>query len=301
MSRRTVEFAAGATEAGVRLDAALAERVGVSRTVAARLISDGDVTVDGRPAAKSLRLEQGMTVRAAVPEHDVAPAPEEIPVHVVYEDDSLFVISKPAGLVVHPAPGHPAGTLVNALVARGAAGGSTERPGIVHRLDAGTSGLMIVTKKQEAYEALTRAMAERRVSRVYMVLVEGIHEHDTATIDAPIGRSPKHRTKMAVVAGGRPAVTNVTVLERLSATTLLEAKPVTGRTHQIRVHLAAAGYPVAGDPLYGKDRSLAAGLGLDRPFLHAAALSFEHPASGVVLELNDPLPTDLIAVLERAR
>ena len=247
-----------------------------------------------------------MRVAVSLPTGDdeTVPAPENIPIRVVYEDDHLLVVSKPAGLVVHPAPGHASGTLVNALLARAGArpaGGDLERPGIVHRLDAGTSGLMIVAKDEPTHAALTEALAARAITRTYLALVEGIPDTDTATIDAPIGRSTRDRKKMAVVAGGRHAVTEIKVLERHADTSLLEVRPVTGRTHQIRVHLKAAGHPVVGDGVYGKNRKLAAALGLDRPFLHAARLSFEHPSTGARIELEDPLPPDLTAALEAAR
>jgi 23S rRNA pseudouridine1911/1915/1917 synthase len=309
-----IEFEAPAEDAGARLDVVIAKRAGLSRAAAARAIADGAVTVNGARAGKSTRLEEGARVRADVaaapadgeaepPDAAVAaPAHEDIDVRAVYEDDVLMVVSKPAGLVVHPAPGHETGTLVNALVARGARGGDPERPGIVHRLDAGTSGLMIVAKDDAAFEALSEAMGARRISRTYIALVEGRPDTDTLTIDAPIGRSPRHRKKMAVVAGGRDALTNVTVLERHAQTSLVECKPHTGRTHQIRVHLAAAGHPVIGDPIYTRDRrKIASALELERPFLHAARLSFAHPVTAARVDLEDPLPEDLVAALERAR
>jgi 23S rRNA pseudouridine1911/1915/1917 synthase len=263
------------------------------------------VTVDGRQATKSTRLEAGMAVHVSVPPEAITTlAAEDIPVTIVYEDEHLLVVSKPAGLVVHPAPGHPSGTLVNALLARAGAlpaGGSAERPGIVHRLDAGTSGLMIVAKNEVTHAALTEALAARAVTRVYTTLVEGNPDTDTATIDAPIGRSARNRKKMGVVAGGRDSITEIAVLERHRDTALVEARPITGRTHQIRVHLAAAEHPVVGDHVYGRDRKLAAALNLDRPFLHAARLSFEHPSTGARIELSDPLPPDLVEALELAR
>jgi len=299
------ELLVSADDAGTRLDAFVSARAGMSRAAAAKLIAAGSVLVDGRAATKSLRVEDAMRVSVSIPEHESAvPQAEEIPVRVVFEDEHLLVVSKPAGLVVHPAPGHSSGTLVNALLARAGgapAGGDAERPGIVHRLDAGTSGLMIVAKDEATHAALTDALAARAVTRVYLALVEGIPDTATTTIDAPIGRSTRDRKKMAVVAGGRSAVTEITVLERLPDTALVEARPITGRTHQIRVHLKAAGHPVVGDRVYGPNRKLAAALGLDRPFLHAARLSFEHPSTGALIELDDPLPQDLAAALEAAR
>lgn len=305
MSAPPRELLVSADDAGTRLDAFVSARAGVSRAAAAKLIAAGAVSIEGALATKSLRVEEAMRVSVSIPEHESAvPQAEEIPVRVVFEDEHLLVVSKPAGLVVHPAPGHSSGTLVNALLARAGAapaGGDAERPGIVHRLDAGTSGLMIVTKDEETHAALTEALAARAVTRVYLALVEGIPDTDTTTIDAPIGRSTRDRKKMAVVAGGRPAVTEITVLEKLPDTALVEARPITGRTHQIRVHLKAAGHPVVGDRVYGPNRKLAAALGLDRPFLHAARLSFEHPSTGASIELEDPLPPDLVAALEAAR
>ena len=300
------EFVVPAGEAGTRLDAFLAGRADISRARAARFIADAAALVDGAPASKSLRVEAGMRVVVSLPagNEEATPAPEDTPIRVVYEDDHLLVVSKPAGLVVHPAPGHRSGTLVNALLARTAAppaGGDLARPGIVHRLDAGTSGLMIVAKDEPTHAALTEALAARAITRTYLALVEGAPDTDTATVDAPIGRSNRDRKKMAVVAGGRHAVTEIKVLERHADTSLVEARPVTGRTHQIRVHLKAAGHPVVGDVVYGKNRKLAAALGLDRPFLHAARLSFEHPSTGARIELDDPLPPDLAAALEAAR
>ena len=305
MSAPQREYRVAPGEAEGRLDAFVAARAGISRAAAAKLIAAGSVLVDGMTTTKSSRVAAGMVVAVSLPvEITRELEAEDIPVPIVFEDDHLLVVSKPAGLVVHPAPGHPAGTLVNALLARAGAapaGGDADRPGIVHRLDAGTSGLMIVAKDEATHAALTEALAAHAVTRTYLALVEGVPDTDSATVDAPIGRSPRDRKKMAVVAGGRPAVTEIRVLEKLPDTALVEARPITGRTHQIRVHLKAAGHPVAGDRVYGGDRKLAAALGLERPFLHAARLSFEHPSTGARIELDDPLPADLHAALEAAR
>lgn len=297
MSR--IEFDVEPADAGKRLDVVLAERAGVSRSVAAA----ATVTVAGRPAAKSLRLEAGQHVVADLPEPAGAPEAEAIDVPVVYEDDSLIVVSKPAGLVVHPAPGHPAGTLVNALLARAGrpAGGQSWRPGIVHRLDAGTSGLMVVAKDQDVHDRLVEMIAARDVKRFYMAMVVGIPAADTATIDAPVGRSSRDRKKMAVVAGGRHAVTHYRIVERLAGAALLEVRLETGRTHQVRVHMAEIGHPVVGDPVYGRSKALAKRLGLQRPFLHAAGLEFVHPVGGQTLRFDDPLPPELAAALNAAR
>lgn len=293
-----------AERAGERLDVAVAALADVTRTRAARLIDAGRVRVNGTAQPRSARLAVGDHIEVELPDETeaAAPAPEDIPIPVVYEDEWLLVVAKPAGLVVHPAPGHPSGTLVNALLARigRALPGERERPGIVHRLDAGTSGLMIVALEGTALDRLQRMLADREVSRTYLTLVEGTPP-STATIDAPIGRSPRHRKKMAVVAGGRDAVTELRRLETFSETSLVEARPKTGRTHQIRVHLAGAGYPIVGDRVYGRDRKLAARLGLDRPFLHAAGLAFRHPMTGEQVALEEALPADLLEALERAR
>jgi 23S rRNA pseudouridine1911/1915/1917 synthase len=293
-----LEFVVGPAEAGERLDVLVARIAGLSRSAAAKL----SVLVDDNAAAKSTRVEEGMRLIVQLPDKPAPPAAEDVPVSVVFEDEYLLVVSKPAGLVVHPAPGHASGTLVNALLARGSgpAGGDFERPGIVHRLDAGTSGLMIVAKSEEVHARLTEMMAAREVERTYLALVEGVPASPSGTIDAPIGRSRKHRKKMAVIAEGRDAVTTYHVLEAHAETALLEVKPQTGRTHQIRVHLAEIGHAVVGDVVYGRDRKLARRLGLDRPFLHAARLAFTHPQTGVRVELEDPLPADLIEALKAA-
>lgn len=297
---RDVAFEVAAEEAGHRLDVVLARRTGLSRSAAAAL----RVLVDGQRAAKSLKLEYGQRVEAELPDAKPAePQAEAIDVPVVYEDDALIVVSKPAGLVVHPAPGHPGGTLVNALLARAGrpAGGEAWRPGIVHRLDAGTSGLMIVAKDEHVHATLVGMLAARTVKRTYLALVEGEPASETATIDAPIGRSPRHRKKMAVVAGGREAITHYRVLERLGDASLLEVRIETGRTHQVRVHLAEIGHPVVGDFVYGRGRKLAQRLALDRPFLHAARLELAHPVGGEPMAFDDPLPPDLSAALATIR
>jgi 23S rRNA pseudouridine1911/1915/1917 synthase len=297
-----IEFRVGNDAAGSRLDVVLARHAGVSRAVAGRAIDRGDVTIEGVVAKRAARVEAGVLVRATLRDEaaERTPGAEEIDVRAVYEDEALLVVSKPAGLVVHPAPGHATGTLVNALIARGARGGPPQRPGIVHRLDAGTSGLMIVAKDPIAFERLAAAMSARDISRIYLALVEGSPDADAFTVDAPIGRSPRNRKKMAVVEGGREARTELHVLERHARTALVEARPYTGRTHQIRVHLRAAGHPVVGDPVYGRART-ASTLGLKRPFLHAVRLRFEHPMTGALLDLEDPLPPDLSDALARAR
>lgn len=301
----TQRFEVRPDDVGARLDALVARLAGVSRARAAAAITAGAVRVDGAAARRSLRIQEGMRVEVGdmpADEGGAAPTPEDIPLRIVFEDEHLLVVSKPAGLVVHPAPGHPSGTLVNALLHRAAPrGGDPRRPGIVHRLDAGTSGLMIVSKDERVHERLTRMMSARDIHRTYRALVEGVPRTDLITVDAPVGRDPRHRTRMAVVASGRPAVTRAEVVERFEAAALLDVRPETGRTHQIRVHLSAAGHPIAGDPTYGGSRRLAEHLGLARPFLHAGALAFVHPVTGAPLALEDPLPEDLRRALERCR
>lgn len=216
----------------------------------------------------------------------------------MFEDESLIVVDKPAGLVVHPAPGHPDPTLAEILADRLGGGSDTSRSGIVHRLDRGTSGLMVLAKSDQAHVALQRAIQERDLERVYLTMVEGIPRTRSGTVDAPIGRSAKERHRMAVDgAAPRPAVSHFTVLETLSDSSLLEVRLETGRTHQIRVHMASIGHPVVGDPTYGGKLLF----GLDRPFLHSTRLAFDHPLTGQRLEREAPLPEDLQHSLEAAR
>jgi 23S rRNA pseudouridine1911/1915/1917 synthase len=299
---------ASATEeaAGRRLDEVVAQLAGTSRAQAARWATDGLVEVDGRPRPKAHRLRGGERVAWAPP-----PAPprgepqaEQRPLEVRYEDDRLLVVAKPAGLVVHPGPGHPTGTLVNALLGRAGTGlptgGEADRPGIVHRLDRDTSGLLLVAKDDAAHLALSRDLAARRVQRRYLALVQGRLPAASGTIDRPIGRHPRDRKRMAVVAeGGRAAVTHWRVLETFPGVQLVEATLETGRTHQVRVHMAAIRHPLVGDRTYGADPSLAARLGVARPFLHAWRLGFRHPEDGHRVDLTEPLPPDLRGVLDR--
>jgi 23S rRNA pseudouridine1911/1915/1917 synthase len=299
---------AGAEAAGRRLDEVVAELAGVSRAQAARWAGDGLVEVDGRPRAKSHRLSGGERLAWSPPPAAPAGAPlaEDRPLAVRYEDDRLLVVAKPAGLVVHPGPGHPAGTLVNALLGRpetslSGGGGAADRPGIVHRLDKDTSGLLLVAKDDAAHLALARDLAAHRVERRYLALVQGRLPAETGTVDAPVGRHPRDRKRMAVVPGGRRAVTSWRVLETFPAVQLAEASLETGRTHQVRVHLASLRHPLVGDRTYGADPTLAARLGVARPFLHAWRLAFAHPADGHRVELTEPLPPDLQTVLDRLR
>lgn len=295
-----------AEEAGHRLDQVLAELADVSRAAATRWIEAGRVLVDGHARPKSHRLDGGERLRWEPLDAPVSPAlvPERRPLAIRFEDEHLLVVAKPAGLVVHPGAGHPTGTLVNALLGRddprlSAAGGKV-RPGIVHRLDKDTSGLLLVAKDDRTHAALARDLAARRIERRYLALVQGHLEPD-GTVDAPIGRHPRDRKRMGVVPGGRRAVTHWQVLERLAGVDLVEARLETGRTHQIRVHLSSIGHPVVGDLTYGADPRLAERIGLERPFLHAWRLGFGHPVSGEWVDVVEGLPGELERVLERVR
>jgi 23S rRNA pseudouridine1911/1915/1917 synthase len=299
--------AAGPDAAGRRLDDVLAGLAGVSRAEAARWVADGLVTVDGRARSKSFRLTGSETLTWTAPDrpdHSGPPAAEDLPVTVRYEDDHLLIVSKPAGLVVHPAPGHETGTLVNALLGRAGSlstAGGADRPGIVHRLDRDTSGLLLVAKDDDTHAALSAALAARDIERRYLALAQGHPAPEAGLIDAPVGRHPRDRKRMAVVDGGRTARTAYTTLERFPAVSLIEARLETGRTHQVRVHLASIRHPLAGDLVYGADPKLAASLGLDRPFLHAWKLGLTHPATGREIEVTEPLPDDLEGVLAALR
>jgi 23S rRNA pseudouridine1911/1915/1917 synthase len=299
----TVDFVAGSADTGERVDAVVARRAGVPRTAVQRAFRDGSLTVDGEAVRPSHRLGAGERVAGAVeiPE-ERAPAPEDIPLAVRYSDERVLVVSKPAGLVTHPAAGHRAGTLVNALLALGEplAGRDPARPGIVHRLDKDTSGLLLVAKDDAAHAFLVAALEERRIERTYLALVRGRPSAASGTIDAPIGRHPARRWAMAVVADGRPAVTHYRIVAEESRCTLLEVRLETGRTHQIRVHLAHLGCPVLGDRAYGGAAELARELGLGRPFLHAIRLAFPHPDDSHRVEVADELPEELRAALAAA-
>ena len=298
-----ISFTPAPEEVGQRLDVVLAARAGVTRTLAQRGLKNGLVTLDGRPVRPSYRLEEGDRVTGELPEPESpAPEAEDIPIQVRYSDDSLLVVSKPAGLVTHPARGHDTGTLVNALLGLGGplSNSASIRPGIVHRLDKDTSGLLLVAKDDATQEALVDAIRRREVERRYLALVRGEPASATGTIEAPIGRHPTKRRQMAVVAGGKPSVTHYSKLESLDDLTLLDVSLGSGRTHQIRVHLAHLGHPVLGDRSYRGYSDRARDLGLERPFLHAWRLVFDHPSTGERVEISDPLPADLRGVLERA-
>ncbi|NMA54757.1 MAG: RluA family pseudouridine synthase [Firmicutes bacterium] len=292
------------SQKGQRLDVFLAATLGpdLSRSQLQELIKTSRVRVDGRKPKASLRLcgQEKIIIEIPPPQKKLKIVPEAKPLTVIYEDEYILVINKPAGMVVHPAPGHTRGTLVNVLLAHCgeelAGVGNKLRPGIVHRLDKDTSGLMVVAKTNTAYERLTLALKERAVKRSYFCLAHGSFKSDYNIVNAPIGRHPKMRLKMAVVADGRPARTYFKVLERLANYSYIKASLDTGRTHQIRVHLASIAHPVVGDPLYGRRRG---NLGLTRQFLHAAELGFVHPITKEQLEFTSTLPADLKAVLER--
>ncbi len=285
-----------AADAGERLDAFLAGPLG-SRARAQRLIDGGLVLVDGAPRPKRHRLRGGESVTV----EEVEPPPQDdrsdAPYEVRYEDGDLLVVDKPAGVVVHPARGHRTGTLAQALAGQAAGGPDPWRAGIVHRLDRDTSGLLVVAKTEEAHRRLRALMKARRIEREYLALVEGRPPARTGTIDAPLGRDRRERKRMSVDTDvPRTAVTHFAVERALPASTLLRVRLETGRTHQIRAHLQAIGHPVAGDPEYGR-----AGLyGLERQFLHAARLAFDHPITGRRVDVESPLPQDLVAALERA-
>jgi 23S rRNA pseudouridine1911/1915/1917 synthase len=283
--------------AGDRLDVFLAEVVG-TRTKAQRLIEAGLVRVDGTPKPKRHVLSGGEIITYTEPEP--APRPDVPPAQfrIAYEDEHLFVIDKPAGVVVHPGRGHDQGTLVQALAGRVAGGPDPERPGVVHRLDRDTSGLLVVAKSDAVHAALKEALQRRDVTREYAALVEGRPPSRTGTIDAPIGRDRRVRTKHSTDTDTpRAARTHFEIAEALDHYTLLRVTLETGRTHQIRVHLLAIGHPVAGDPEYGH----AGRLGLERQFLHAERLAFDHPITGQRIAVQSPLPPDLAAALARAR
>ena len=299
-----VEWTVPESLAGERIDRAVAMATGWSRAEVQAVAATGGILVDGRPAAKSQKLAAGQRVGVARRPAAAAPlGPESVPLVVRYEDADLFVIAKPAGLVVHPGAGHEHGTLVHGLLARDpaiATVGDPERPGIVHRLDRDTSGLMLVARTQAAYDGLVGMLARREVGREYVALVWGHPENARGVIDAPIGRSTTRRTRMAVRREGKDARTVYEVKEWFVQPDVarLECRLETGRTHQIRVHLAAIGHPVVGDGAYGGNRS---GIRLDRPFLHAARLRFAHPVTGEHLAFEEPLPEALAAVLADLR
>ncbi|MDX1645873.1 MAG: RluA family pseudouridine synthase [Longimicrobiales bacterium] len=303
-------------EGSDRLDRFVADRLELSRTRVQKLVKEGRVTVEGRRTKKSEELEAGTVVEVVVPPpEEVDIVAEELPLSIVYQDPHLVVVDKAAGMVVHPAPGHRSGTLVNALlwhVADLSGVGGRARPGIVHRLDRDTSGLLVVAKTDAAHRALADALRARRIKRLYVAAAWGHLDESPLTVDAPIGRDPANRKRMAVVEGGRRAVTRLKVRERWLRADLVDVALKTGRTHQIRVHLAHLGHPVIGDETYGAGWER--GLGgptrrwvdelarrIPRQFLHARRLVFDHPVTGERMDLESALPDDLAAVAAWAR
>jgi len=299
-----------------RIDTVLSTRSSLSRSRVTALIESGAVEVNGKSVRKSYRPRAGDTIEVSLPPSaPVDLLAEDIPIGIVYEDEHLIVVDKPAGLVVHPAPGHPSGTLVNALLAHPgslSSVGLPNRPGIVHRLDRDTSGLLVVARRDEVHLSLSAALARREVGRGYLAATWGRLEPEELTIDRPIARDPRDRKRMAVVENGRPSVTHVRRLERWPAADLLAIRLETGRTHQIRVHLRDTGHPVVGDPLYGPgwQRGMSGAGGAwatlfarqaGRMFLHAARLSFTHPVSGEEMAFTSPLPEPLAGSVDWAR
>jgi 23S rRNA pseudouridine1911/1915/1917 synthase len=293
---KVYRLTAGEKEA--RLDRYVCQQLPeLSRSRVQKLIAEGHITVNGRLAKPGLRLNTGDRIEITVPPTPPSRLePEDIPLEILYEDDDLIVVDKPAGLTVHPAPGHPGHTLVNALLSHLphlADSGDALRPGIVHRLDKDTSGVMLVAKNSVAQADLSAQFKSHAVNKAYMVLVRGHLTPETGIIEADIGRDPRHRQRMAVVAKGREARTEYQVVKYIGGYTLLEVRPKTGRTHQIRVHLAAIGFPVVGDKIYGVKAPF-----LERQFLHASRLGFRLPATGEYVEFKSELPEDLEKALE---
>ena len=289
-----------AAAAAPRLDRFLADHAtGLSRAAAARLIKSHLVLLNGQPAQPADRVSAGDAIEVEFPEAFVVEAQaEEIPLEILFEDDDLAVINKPAGMVVHPAPGHYTGTLVHALLGRGgvwSTSGGAARPGIVHRLDKGTSGLIVVARNDVSHRALAAQLGDRTLSRTYLAIVRGRVKADAGVLEGPIGRHLRERKRMAVVAGGRHALTRYQVVERRRTHTLLRCDLDTGRTHQIRVHLAALGHPIAGDAEYGGREA-----GAERPMLHAWRLRLRHPRTGAEMSFEAPPPTDFERFWESA-
>ncbi len=293
---------------GMRVDAGLSRLLGLSRTAVAGLAEDGRVEVDGQAAGKSDRLVAGTWLEVTLPEPAVSPisAPEEVVagLGILHADDDIVVVDKPVGVAAHPSPGWTGPTVVGGLAALGyrvSTSGSEERQGIVHRLDVGTTGVMVVATSEHAYTVLKRAFKERTVSKRYHAVAQGHPDPSSGTIDAPIDRHPKHDYRFAVVAGGKPSITHYDTIEAFRAASLLDVRLETGRTHQIRVHLSALRHPCVGDLAYGADPVLAKRLHMDRQWLHARSLGFEHPGDGRRVEFTSPYPADLAAALELLR
>ncbi len=291
---------------GARVDAALAKMLGFSRTFAAEVAAAGGVKLDGVVLDKSDRLRGGGWLEVEwAPKLGPAVVPIEVPeLGIVYDDDDIIVVDKPTGVAAHPSVGWEGPTVVGALVAAGfrvSTSGAAERQGIVHRLDVGTSGLMVVAKTEHAYTVLKRAFKERTVEKIYHAVVQGHPDPLVGTIDAPIGRHPNHSWKFAVVPEGKHSITHYETLEAFPGASLLEIHLETGRTHQIRVHMAAHRHPCVGDPLYGADPTMSASLGLTRQWLHAHQLAFSHPTTGEWVQFESPYPDDFAHALEILR
>jgi 23S rRNA pseudouridine1911/1915/1917 synthase len=307
MSERVLVTVPAATEPR-RADRVVADAVGLSRSYVQRLIAEGRLTHDGRPIKSNSLLEPGSSLELEIPETQATElAAEDVPLAVVYEDEDVLVIDKPAGLVTHPSPGHNSGTLVNALLARGGieAYGTVagdERPGIVHRLDRDTSGLIVIARNDRAQSALMAQLKARRVKKTYLALVHGSPAAEIGRIEAPIGRDPRRFGRMAVISGGRPSVTGYRVRERFPGWTLLEVDLHTGRTHQIRVHLASIGHPIAGDPVYATGEARRGPEGLERMFLHSWRIEFVSVSSADrLIRAEAPVPAELESVLAALR
>jgi 23S rRNA pseudouridine1911/1915/1917 synthase len=291
-----------------RADRVVADAVGLSRSYVQRLIGEGRLTIDGRPLRSNSMLEPGASLELDVPElQKTALAAEDVPLNIVYEDEDVLVIDKPSGLVTHPSPGHSTGTLVNALLGRagieayGTIAGD-ERPGIVHRLDRDTSGLIVIARNDAAQSALMAQLKSRRVKKTYLALVHGSTVAEIGRIEAPIGRDPRRFGRMTVISGGRPSVTGYRVRERFPGWTLLEVDLHTGRTHQIRVHLASIGHPIAGDPVYATGEARRGPEGLERVFLHSWRIEFVSVSSADrLIRAEAPLPDELEVVLTGLR
>ena len=287
-----------------RLDAFLASSLdGLTRSQATRLIESGEVAVNGRAVSKSYKLAGGEDIVVTLPEPEpVEAVPQDIPLDVVYEDADVIVVNKPSGMVVHPAPGHPDGTLVNALLYHCAGTlsgiGGALRPGIVHRIDRDTSGLIIAAKNDAAHQYLSAQLADHTLARTYECIVVGKLREDRGTVDAPIARHPTDRKRMAVIAGGREAVTHWEVIARYPGYTHVRCRLETGRTHQIRVHMAYIGHPILGDTVYGAKKEVP---GLTGQCLHAVGLRFLHPRTHEVVELPCPLPDEFTRMLQKIR
>ncbi|MGO2684665.1 RluA family pseudouridine synthase [Microbacterium sp.] len=291
---------------GARVDAALAKMLGFSRTFAAEVVTAGGVRQDGLVLDKSDRLHGGGWLDVEwQPKQEPMIVPVQVPeLGIVYDDDDIVVVDKPTGVAAHPSLGWDGPTVLGALAGAGfriATSGAAERAGIVHRLDVGTSGLMVVAKTESAYTILKRAFKERTVEKIYHAVVQGHPDPLAGTIEAPIGRHPNHSWKFAVVPDGKPSVTHYETLEAFPGASLLEIHLETGRTHQIRVHMAAHRHPCVGDPLYGADPTLSARLGLTRQWLHAHKLAFAHPATGERVQFESPYPDDFVHALEVLR